>query len=122
MGRPNDTVLTLEKQGLIGAALSTATASAGATSGSATLNTSSGKVTTDTATGAAGAIYTLTLTNSVIEATDIVLCSVAGGGTGQPGVSTVTPAAGSCTIVIENLGGSAFNAALVISFFVVKVV
>lgn len=99
------------------------TKTATATAGAATLNQPSGKVTSEAITTAAGAVYTLTLTNSVIEAADQVYASVSlGAGTGgTAAVCQVKPAAGSCTIAVQNVHGSAaFNAAIVISYFVVK--
>jgi hypothetical protein len=90
-------------------------------SNAATLNASSGKITTESVTTAAGATYTETLTDSYIAATDIVLAQVTTTGTGTPAVTKVTPAAGSCVFIIQNIHASAaFNAALVISFVIVK--
>lgn len=94
-----------------------------ATAGAATLNNSVGKITTAALTTAAGATYTLTLTNSKIAAADIVLASVAFGTAtaGMPVVCRVKPAAGSCTIVIQNIHASAaLDGTLVISFVTVK--
>jgi len=103
--------------GHIGVAGGTVTGSAGA----ATLNQPSGVVTTETVTTAAGAIHTLTLTNSFIAAADIVLASVSTTGTGTPVVSEITPAAGTCVITIQNIHATiAFNAALKVYFLVVK--
>lgn len=97
-----------------------ATASAGA----ATLNTPSGVVTSESLVTAASGVYTLTLTNSCVAATDIVLVTVGNGtnSTGTPGVATVTPAAGSVVIAISNDStGAAFNGTLKIGFVIVKV-
>lgn len=106
--------LTAGSVGVIGG---TVTGSAGA----ATLNRSGGVVTTESLTTAAGATFTLTLTDSYIAAGDIVLASVTTTGTGMPNVAKVTPAAGSVVIIIQNIHASAaFNAVLKIAFFVVK--
>lgn len=100
------------------------TGTATATAGAATLSKSTGKVTSESITTAAGAAYTLTLTNTQIAAADIVMTNVANGTNSQgiPVIGLVTPGAGSCTIVVHNLHASqAFNGTVVISFMVVKV-
>jgi len=90
-------------------------------SNAATLNASSGKITTESVSTAAGATYTETLTNSFIAAADIVMASVTTTGTGEPVMTKVTPAAGSCVFIVRNNhAATAFNAALVISFTVFK--
>lgn len=97
----------------------TATASAGA----ATLNSGYGVVTSEALTTAAGAVYTLTLTNSAIAATDVVLVTV-GNGTNTtvgPSLAGVTPAAGSVTIVVRNThASSALNGTIKVAFSVIK--
>lgn len=91
-----------------------------ATAGAATLNADSGKITSESVTTAAGATYTLTLTNANIVATSLVLCSVTTAGTGTPAITKVTPAAGSVVIVVQNISAAtAFNNTLVFSFLVV---
>jgi hypothetical protein len=101
----------------------TASGTATATAGAATLNAGRGKITTEALTTAAAASYTLTLTNSAIAAADIVLVSVANG-TNTQGITvvqSVTPAAGSVVILINNQhAAQALNGTLVISFVVVK--
>src|SRR5262249_42788676 len=97
----------------------TATASAGA----ATLTKSSGKITTESLTTAAGATYTLTLTNTTIAAADQIYASVYNGTNTQgiPVVTKVTPGPGQVVIVVTNLHArQAFHGTLVISFMVVK--
>lgn len=93
-----------------------------ASSGAATLNAYAGKITTEALTTAAAGEYTLTLTNSKIEAADLVFASVdANGSAGTPGIGGVTVSAGQVIITVTNLHVSAaFNAALKISFQVVK--
>jgi hypothetical protein len=104
-------------------ALTAAMGAAAAASGAATLNALAGKVTTEALTTAAGAAYTLTLTNSKIAAGDIVQ-AVVGNGSNTQGVVVVgriEPAAGSCVITVRNEHASqALNGTLVISFFVIK--
>ena len=74
--------------------LDTGTKTATATTGAATLAKDSGKITSESLTTAAGATYTLTLTNSAIAAADMVFASVAMGTatTGMPVVTRVSPA------------------------------
>lgn len=100
----------------------TATASGGA----ATLNAAgSGVITTESLSSAAGSPYTLTLTNNMIAAADVVLASVQNGSNtaGNPYIRRVTPAAGSVVITVgnstENTPAS-FNGTLKISFLVIK--
>lgn len=104
--------------------LGVGTKTASATAGAATLNQPSGVVTSESVTTAAAATYTLTLTNSKIAATDIVLASVGNGtnSAGTPEICSSTPANGSVVIVIRNAHASAaFNGTLKISFVVVNV-
>jgi len=95
---------------------------ASATAGAATLNKKAGKITSEALTTAAGAAYTLTLTDSLIAAAAIVLVSVANGTNTQgiPRVGLVTPGAGSATIEVYNDHASqALNGTIVISFAVI---
>ena len=97
----------------------TVTGSAGA----ATLNGVKGAITTESLSTAASGTYTETLTNSSIAANSIVLVTVANGTstTGQAAVATVTPAAGSAVIKVQNVStGAALNGTLVISFLVIN--
>lgn len=100
----------------------TGTKTATASSGAATLNKMAGVITSESLTTAAGADYTLTLTDSDIAAADQVMASVqltTAGGT--PAVASVTPAAGSVVIVVQNIHASAaFAGAIKISFVVFK--
>lgn len=103
--------------------LDTGTRTATATAGAATLAKTSGVITTEALTTAAGATYTLTLTNSKIAAADQVYVSVANGTNtaGMPVVCTVTPAANSVVIVLQNIHASAaLNGTLKISFALLK--
>lgn len=95
-----------------------------ATTGAATLNKHAGKITSESLSTAAGASYTLTITDSRIAAADIVFASVAYGTstTGTPCITRITPAAGSVVIIVQNVHASAaLNGTIVVSFFVVKV-
>jgi len=93
----------------------TSTAAAG------TINAQAGVITTEALTTAAGATYTMTLTNSYISASSIVLVTVAKGTatTGEPVVQFVTPAAGSAVILIRNVSAAgAVNGTIKIGFVV----
>jgi hypothetical protein len=101
--------------------IGTATATNPSTvAGAATISKMAGIVTTNVDVNSAGlAIYTLTLTNTLIT-TGTVILATAWDGTntqGSPVVSKTTPLAGSCTIVIRNTHATeAFNGSLKISF------
>lgn len=115
---------TFQQEGLRSGVLvqknNTATASAGA----ATLNAAgSGVITTESLSTLAGSTYTLTLTNSMIAATDIVLASVGNGSNavGTPAVASITPGAGSVSIVVQNISNNtALSGTLKIGFVVIK--
>lgn len=82
-----------------------------------------GVVTSEALTTAAGATYTLTITNSDIAAADQVFASVSLGTatTGMPAVATVAPGAGSVVIVVQNIHASAaLNGTIKVAFLVVK--
>lgn len=91
-----------------------------ATAGAATLNTQSGVVTSESLTTAAGATYTLTITNNQVAATDLAFASVTTSGNGSPVVAKVTPGAGSLVIVVQNAHASAaFSSTLKIGFLAI---
>lgn len=97
----------------------TATASAGA----ATLSKQSGVITSEALTTAGLAAYTLTLTNTLVAATSIVLVGITNGtnSAGSPDIGLVTPGAGSATIQVVNRHTAvAFNGTVVISFLVLN--
>jgi len=93
-----------------------------AVAGAATLNAFAGQVTSESLATAAGATYTLTLTNSKISASDLVFVSVdKAASTGTPALAYATPGAGSVVIVIQNINGAtAFNSSIKIAFIVMK--
>lgn len=94
-----------------------------ATSGAATLDKAAGVVTSESLTTAASGYYTLTITNTVVAATDLVFASVSNGTNtgGTPAVTTVTPASGSVVVVVENTAAAtAFSGTIKIAFWVVK--
>lgn len=93
------------------------------TNGAATANGGFGIITTESLTIPATVAYTLTLTNSFIAAGDIVQANVANGTNtqGSPTVATVTPAAGSASIIINNTHTTgAYSGTLKISYTVIK--
>lgn len=113
------TAATLE----LGTGTKTATAT-GTTTATATLNKSSGIITSAALTTAAAGTWVLTLTNSQIEAGDVVLANV-GNGTntdGAPVVCDVTvTGANTVVITVKNVHAStAFNGTITIGFAVIK--
>lgn len=66
-------------------------------------------ITTEALTTAAGATYTLTITDASISATSIVFVTVGLGSstTGTPALTTVTPGAGSVVIIVQNIHATA---------------
>lgn len=99
----------------------TGTKTASATAGAATLSKTAGVITSEALTTAAGATYTLTLTNTKVAATSQVFASVSNGTNTQgiPIISTVTPGAGSVVVIVENNGlVQAFNGTIKIAFMV----
>ena len=104
-------------------ALDSGTKTATATAGAATLSKSAGVITSEALSTAAGATYTLTLTNTVVATADQVLASVALGTatTGSPVITTVKEGAGSVVIVVQNVHASAaLNGTIRIKFAVLK--
>jgi hypothetical protein len=96
-------------------------ATAVTTGNAATINKQSGVLTTPALTTASGSSYAITLTNSEIASTSIVLCQIQGGTNTTPGITVIaTPGAGSATITLENSGvaAAALNGTVVVSFVV----
>lgn len=97
---------------------------ASATAGAATLNKTVGTITSEAPlTTAAGAAYTLTLTNSQIKASSIVLASVDTGTNTTTGleVGIISPGAGSATIRVWNRHASAaLNGTIKIRYVVIN--
>lgn len=86
-----------------------------------TLSKRVGQITTVALTTAAGAEETFTVTNTTVEAQDIIAVSTTYDGAGTPAVSVRAVANGSFKIVITNLhASSALDAALTINFRVLK--
>lgn len=103
--------------------LDTGTKTATATAGAATLSKDAGVITSEALTTAAGATYTLTLTNTSVAATDQVFASVQYGSAtaGTPVVTRVTPGSGSVVIIVQNIHASAaLDGTIKIAFMVLK--
>lgn len=114
-----DSPLLLQGGLRLGGGTKTATATAGA----ATLNQYSGTITTEALSTAAGATYTLTITDNKIAANDIAFTSIAWGtnSAGETGIVRLTPGAGSLVIIVKNTHASAaLNGTLKVSFAVFK--
>ena len=93
---------------------------AGAKTNSVTLNRPTGIIVTDNAALAANTAVTFNLSNSVIEATDIVVVSHISGGTLGSYNFAVAPAAGNANIVIRNITAGSLSEALTLRFIVIK--
>lgn len=89
--------------------LDVATGTATSTAGAGTVNAQTGLITTEALTTAAGATYTMTLTNSLITSRSMVFVTVAKGTAtaGEPVVQFVTPSTGSAVILIRNVAAAA---------------
>jgi hypothetical protein len=98
----------------------TITQGAGAKTNSVTLNRPTGIIVTDNAALAGDTAVTFNLSNSVIEATDIVVVSHISGGTLGSYNFAVAPAAGNANIVIRNITTGSLSEALTLRFIVIK--
>lgn len=100
------------------------TKTAAATAGAATLNKTAGVITSEALTTAAGATYTLDITNSTAATADQVFASVQYGTAtaGSPAVTTVSTAtAGHVIIVVQNIHASAaLDGTIKVSYLVMK--
>ena len=97
------------------------TCTATATAGAATCNGQSGTVTSESLTTAAGSSYSLTLSDSLITASSVVI-GVSGNGTNTGGAVTghvkCTPGSGTATCVAYNDGATPFNGTIKIIFII----
>jgi hypothetical protein len=96
------------------------TQGAGAKTNAVTLNRPTGIIVTDSAALAANTAVTFNLSNSVIDATDIVLVSHVSGGTLGSYNFAVAPTAGNANIVIRNITAGSLSEPLTLRFIVVK--
>lgn len=84
------------------------------------LNKVCGQITTVALTTAGAAEEAFTVTNSTVDANDVVVLSTTYAGAGAPLVYCKAVAAGSFDIGITNLSASALNALMLINFTVIK--
>jgi len=96
------------------------TQGAGAKSNPVTLNRPTGTIVTDNAALNAATAVTFNLSNTVIEATDIVVVSHISGGTLGSYNFAVAPAAGNANITIRNITAGNLSEALTLRFIVLK--
>lgn len=102
--------------------LSSSSSTATGAAAAETCNAQSGIITTEALSTASGAVSTRTLTNSYIGADSIVLVGIVGGtNTTFLAVTAVVSAvaAGSATVKIANLSGSALNGTVKYAFLVI---
>jgi hypothetical protein len=94
------------------------------TASAATVNTQNGVITTEALTTAAGATYVMTLTSNVIKVGSVVQTSVGNGTNTACGLVpiSITPAAGSAVMVLQNVGLTALNGTMKIGFTVFNIV
>jgi hypothetical protein len=87
-----------------------------------TLSKSTGQITLDSAALAASTTVSFTLTNTVIEAGDILVMSHISGGTAGSYLLNAQSAAGSASINVRNISLGSLSEAIVIAFAVIKAV
>ena len=85
-----------------------------------TLNAPSGAITMNAAALAADTTVSFTLTNSSIEATDLLVLNHVSGGTAGSYLLNAQAAAGSASINVRNITGGSLSEAIVIGFAVIK--
>lgn len=86
-----------------------------------TLNKPCGQITMNAAALAAGATVSFTVNDSLVTATDIVVCQYSSGGTSQAyQVWTSGCSAGAFSLSVKNTTGGSLSEALVITFAVIK--
>jgi len=119
----NNTILANGNSSKIGydtGAGGSVTQGAGAKTNSVTLNRPTGIIVTDSAALAANTSVTFNLSNSVIDATDIVLVSHISGGTLGSYNFAVAPATGNANVTIRNITAGSLSEALSLRFIVIK--
>ena len=92
----------------------------GAKTNAVTLNRPTGVIVTDNAALAANTAVTFNLSNSVIDATDIVLVSHISGGTLGSYNFAVAPATGNVNVTIRNITAGSLSEAISLRFIVIK--
>jgi len=96
------------------------TQSAGAKTNAVTLNRPTGIIVTDNAALTANTAVTFSLSNSVIDSTDIVIVSHISGGTLGSYNFAVAPATGNANVTIRNITAGSLSEALSLRFIVIK--
>jgi hypothetical protein len=85
-----------------------------------TLNTHSGQITLNGAALADDTVVSFTLTNSQVEALDVVIVNHGSAGTAASyQISADTVAAGSCKINVRNISGGSLSEAIVLHFAII---
>jgi hypothetical protein len=113
----------LIKTGVIRADTSnTATATGTGGTSTVTLSKVQGTITCGAITTAAAGTHVMTVTNTLVTASSIIVASVnQNGSTGLPVITSIEPGSGSFVIRLSNLHASAaFNAAPIISYVILK--
>ena len=87
-----------------------------------TLNKSTGQITLNNAALASDTTVSFTLTNSVIEAGDILIMNHISGGTAGSYLLNAQSAAGTVSINVRNITAGSLSEAIVIAFAVIKAV
>ena len=87
-----------------------------------TLSKSTGQITLNAAALASDTTVSFTLTNTVIEANDILIMNHISGGTAGSYLLNAQSAAGSASINVRNITAGSLSEAIVISFAVIKAV
>lgn len=87
-----------------------------------TLNESTGQITLNAAALASATTVSFTLTNTVIEANDILILNHISAGTAGSYLLNAQSAAGSASINVRNITAASLSEAIVISFAVIKAV
>jgi predicted aconitase with swiveling domain len=87
-----------------------------------TLSKSTGQITLNAAALNLDTTVSFTLTNTVIEAGDILIMNHISGGTAGSYLLNAQSAAGSASINVRNITGGSLSEAIVIAFAVIKAV
>lgn len=117
----NQVISSTGKQGYATGAGGTVTQTISKATG-VTLSKSTGQITLDGAALAASTTVSFTLTNTVIEAGDILIMNHISGGTAGSYLLNAQSAAGSASINVRNISLGSLSEAIVIAFAVIKAV
>ena len=85
-----------------------------------TLNKSAGRITMNNAALAGNTAITLTLTNSLISANDVIITNVSGGGTAGAYTTYVSSmTTGSAVLTLRNLTSGSLSEAVIVNFAII---